>query len=156
MFDVDSVYPEHVQNTFVFVCPEQENYSKIVEDEGIPDNIDDLSYVYLGYAFTNQDELTSLLKTIEARWDMGFDFDSDIETDNGEVFRKLHDSLRTSGELDPAVVPVLVENSGTRHLGGALNVTYFDGHSEILPLGSKFPATEEALVALRRVSRIQD
>lgn len=153
MFDVDSVYPEHVQHTVIFVCPEQENFSDLTEDEGNSENIDDLSFAYLGYAFTNQDELTALLGVVETRWEKGLAFDSDIETDDGVVFRRLHDSLMTSDEIDPSVVPVLIENSGTRHPIGALNVTYLDGHSDLLRLGSKFPATEEALAALRRVSR---
>lgn len=184
MFAIESkLYPEYLADPTIFVCPDQpdekERLKKLerpeslrASDEFNPDPrlfIIDASYVYLGYAVTNDSELRAFAAAYKDRIAKGLPFDIDLDvppgtsTGGGDKILRLREGVERmfiTDAKDPNAaaraqsrIPIMWDrcrfDPNTKpenwfsHKSGA-NVLFMDGHVEFVKYQAKFPVTGEA------------
>ena len=118
----------------------------------------DWSYVYLGFAIESEEQLLAFAEAYRKHLLEGKLFEGDLAVAPGQGTRGGDDLLRlrtaeslakaAGGEIDPALIPVVIEwPENHRYPGG--HVVYLDGHSEYVLYPGKFPMTPACISALR-------
>jgi prepilin-type processing-associated H-X9-DG protein len=155
------VYPEYLSDTSIMICPGDNQRYSLRETSG-PENLDNGSYLYLGYAIQSIEELRAFSNAYKARIASKLPFDEDIETPNGKLYRLREGVERflitdlnnpAASAIMQSTIPVLIETPENHSPTGG-NVLFMDGHVEYIrysPNG-KFPMVEEAMNILRSLS----
>ena len=168
MFDVDTMYPEYLQDKALLLCPSL--YDRHARREMPPEQaIDDHSYYYLGYMLTTEDEGLAFLECYPKFIAEGADFSHDLPAPpgrgsfGGDVFLHFRNELCEDETLPLEKVPVLFEGAVVegefpvfhhREPGG--NVIYLNrtGRSvDFVPYPGKFPMTPEFLEAIAKLDK---
>mgnify|MGYP006279877443 CR=1 FL=1 len=141
MMDPDAVYAEYLVDPAILHCPSDTD----APPEGGIEAVDDHSYLYLGYAIMNLDQLRAYVKAYEERG--GPPTEDPLVVDGVELRRFSRDPQEG---VDSAEVPVVIGRMDN-HIPGGANVLYLDGHTEFLRLGSRFPVVPEFYQEITRI-----
>jgi hypothetical protein len=142
---VQGFYPEYVTDASVLVCPASEDAAKLDTPEAKTNTkpfINDHSYIYLGYAATNDAEVKAFADAYRAQMAKGSPPLEDLAADEGKgsgggntlfrlregVERKVAKNANDDAEATrlAAQIPVLIERPGHHEMAGG-NVLYLDG-----------------------------
>ena len=139
MFDMDTIYPQYLDDLNLFVCPVMATPPSSFEP-GMP-RTDDCCYRYLGHEVTNLSEGLALVEAYRAAMAEGRSLDEDIVLPDGTVLKRL-------SSTSPPEAPMLIERLG-HHLPLGGHVLYPDGRVEFVRDNAKFPMTSGFLAALQ-------
>jgi len=146
MFSTEVIVPEFITDTRVFVCPATEEAARLDTPEvrANPKSlVSDHSYVYLGYAVTNDAEVKAFADAYRAQMAKGSPLLDDLPVAEGMqgsgggntlyrlrggVERKIAKNANDDAEAATvaAQIPVLIERLGHHETEGG-NVLYLDG-----------------------------
>jgi prepilin-type processing-associated H-X9-DG protein len=157
MFAPDSVYPEYLTDPNVLVCPSD-------ADMNAPGTIDDKSYYYLGYAFSNESEALAFLDSYPDFIAQGVDFTQDLPAPPGEgsfggdMFLRLDEDVCNDTGFRPGQIPIMFDVfssqvSSFNHVPGGCNVLYLDGTVQFMRYPGEFPMTQAVGDALSILDR---
>jgi prepilin-type processing-associated H-X9-DG protein len=135
-------------------------------------DIPSLSYLYLGYAVTNDDEAGAFSKVYRECVEKGISFDRNLTAPDGKgtlggnIFVRLRarpdaNAVRTATdaaiERSAHTIPILIEHLDNHYDDGVryCNVAFLDGHFETIHLGEKWPVTERTMKALDSIEQIR-
>lgn len=164
MWDAETIYPEYLTDCQIMLCPaskEAETVGKLAVDQASR-LIDDHSYIYLGYAVMNEEQLLGFLEAYTARAGKET-FDTNLTLPNGKPLYRLREGIERFLITDAndseaamealAKIPLLIERPGN-HSRGA-NVLYLDGHVEMKKCPGEFPYTNAVLKELEKISALR-
>jgi prepilin-type processing-associated H-X9-DG protein len=163
------IIPEYLSDPTLFFCPlaPEHNVRPGNDTDETPDPqtdfLDKSSYMYLGFAVTNETELQAFADAYRDRIAKGLRLNVDLPVAPGsgtlgrDKLLRLRDELEKQFVADPgdrtacakiaASIPVLVERLGHHKPEGG-NVLYLDGHVEFIRYPGKFPMTETGMEIL--------
>ena len=171
----DAIYPEYLTDMNIWICPSDEDNSQAfytggpygtglfndAEGNPIPECFDGISYVYLGWAITTDEEVTGASGLVVDLLIGAITPDEDVTVDDDPVlgdhtFYRLREGIERFFITDinnPAAtakaqseIPIQWDWLGTvpasfNHVPGGCNVLYMDGHVEFLRYPSEFPVS---------------
>ena len=175
MFDGDGMYPEYLTDVEVLGCPSDPGFTSFdfkddsklpLPGEPDPDCINSVSYVYLGWVITDDDELDAAFERYVAitlanelhLYDSDLDVEEGRGNADGDVIYRVRQGIERFLITDinnPAAsafaateVPVMLDQCATApsdfsHVPAGGNVLYLDGHVEWIGYKSEFPYTEK-------------
>lgn len=157
----DPIYPEYLTDPFVVHCPSD---AETLDPEATPqDQIRASSYVYFGYALTNEDEMLAFIEAYPSFVEEGVDATQDLPAPKGrgsfggDTFVRLRDDLQ-----NPRGIPVMFDAAADfgdsiefMHIPGGANVLYLDGHVEFVKFPGKPPMTRKILEALGKLKEAE-
>jgi prepilin-type processing-associated H-X9-DG protein len=160
MWTADCVYPEYMTDCVVMVCPASSRAATLATQKHDPKSlIDDQSYIYLGYAVTNDEDFSVFLTAYMSQLKTGGKFDSDLTSVDGKIIHRLREGVEhffvpnSGNTVDNAkiqsIIPVLIERPGNH--GSLGNVLYMDGHVETRKCPGEFPYTPTVLDGLKKI-----
>jgi prepilin-type processing-associated H-X9-DG protein len=167
----DPVYPEYLTDPNILFCPDGDpkDAEVIRAAGGEQAMLDASSYMYLGYAVTNDAELEAFANAYRERIAKGLPFDEDLTVSSGtgnngsEKIYRLREGVErvfTTAATTPAatakaqsLIPMLIEHLGN-HKPKGINVLYMDGHVEFLRYPGKWPATEKTFAILLSIESL--
>lgn len=121
--------------------------------------INDWSFVYIGYAIENEEQMLAFFKAYRNSIEQRRMFDSPLDvgggngTDGASALRRLQSVESLLANKDPMAlraerIPVVIEwPENHRYPGG--HVVYLDGHREFVSYPGKFPMTTTIITELR-------
>jgi prepilin-type processing-associated H-X9-DG protein len=163
MFDGNAVYPEYLTDVDMLACPQDPEFDpkrnfrlSSNSPAGVkagafhPDCITDMSYCYLGWIITNQQEAEAFFEAYDKMSQVDYDQDIIVPEGRGNGGANIIYRLRSADELLPnlnidlAKVPVLWDKPSNdlnnfSHVPTGSNVLYLDGHIEFVRFGERFP-----------------
>ncbi len=115
-------------------------------------------FICLGWTVQNVEQARELRAALEKDW--GLDRSKPISTSSGTLYplalamlKKASEDANEAQQIESLAssIPVLMENVDKTqgHPGDTMHVLFLDGHIDEIPFGSKFPATQEFLDAIR-------
>ncbi len=170
---VKHVYPEYFRHLSVLICPKDTDLRRFDDKTHEPERFfDDHSYFYLGYAVTNEKEMTAFARSYEHWIKAGVPFDENLPVAKGRGTYGLSAILRLREDLyndiprvgsfkdNPAgraifesTTPVLIERLDNHSPTGG-NVLYLDGHVEFHRYPGEWPMTEATFAILEAMDRL--
>lgn len=155
----DPIYPEYLTDSFSLHCPSD---AEAMDPEATPqEQIQASSYVYFGYALTNEDEMLAFLEAYPKFAEEGADAAQDLPAPKGkgsfggDTFVHLRDTMENPDKL-PVVFDAAADFGGMpefMHLPYGSNVLYLDGHVEFVKYRDQFPITSRVLDALGKLEK---
>lgn len=158
-----SLYPEYLQDLLKLACPQDKDFEALFAKKDTPDPdtlCNDHSYLYLGYAVTNDTEAATFTDAYRAQIAKGGDFSGDLTVPEGSGTGGANRILRLREDLAKEVlgasvtpeaaakwtsqIPLLIERP-ENHVPQGSNVLYLDGHVEFLRYPGKWPMTEKTI-----------
>jgi len=165
-----SLYPEYLQDLLKLTCPQDKHFEALFAKKDTPDPnalCNDHSYLYLGYAVTNDEEVVTFADAYRAQVAVGTDFSGDLPVPEGAGTGGANHILRLREDLAEEVLgtnptaeaaakwtsqlPLLIERP-ENHVPQGGNVVYLDGHVEFLHYPGKWPMTEQTIGVLRSLA----
>jgi hypothetical protein len=148
----NDVFPTYGEdNLHDYFCPAADRTFKGLSLE---DKFSDSTYVYLGYALQNEDELLAFLDAYPEFIEQGADFKNDLPAPigrgsfSGDTFVRLNQSHRPDGAADTILIPMLMEipnytnhRMRFRHQKPGGYVSFLGGGATFVPYGEEFPMT---------------
>jgi hypothetical protein len=182
IFEGRALYPDYVQDPHIFACPSDAEYNprinfRLCSNKNHPDSevgdyhadcVTDMSYMYLGWVVTTEEEAKTFL---EAYCELSpSDYDKDIIVPEGKGnggsnviyrLRKDIDRIINNPEIDASKIPVLwdkpsAEVSNYCHVPAGIHVLYLDGHTDYYRMSydsTDFPASIMLGYVLDQVER---
>ncbi|GMW03383.1 MAG: hypothetical protein AMXMBFR84_45170 [Candidatus Hydrogenedentota bacterium] len=147
-FVLEDIYPEFLTESAVMICPSDPTAPTTTG----PELVDDHSYIYLGFAITNETEAQAFLDAYKNRVE-GSPFTGDLPvapgqgTGGGDVLLRLSDRLTNDLPVSAAEIPIVFERE-FHHVPNGMNILFLDGHVEYVREGQHFLANREFLAAL--------
>lgn len=172
----DTIYPEYLTDMNIWVCPSDVDNSEDFRTGGphgtglfndvngnpIPACFDGISYVYLGWAITTDDEINAAASVVMQllNGDISPDQDVNVEDDAvlGDItFYRLREGIERFFITDinnPAAsaraqseIPIQWDWLGTvpasfNHVPGGCSVLYMDGHVEFVKYPGEYPVSK--------------
>lgn len=163
MMDLRYLYPEFISDLSLFVNPRNPDADAIAKamaalvaqepvDWEAVTRLAAQSYVYPGWLIRDAEDLPVFLRGVRqlAKADYGDDIrvgDTSFPRHREGIERFLITDINNpaSSVAAQSRVPILFERVESDDGRGGMNVLYMDGLVEFVPLGSKFPAVDEAL-----------
>jgi prepilin-type processing-associated H-X9-DG protein len=168
IFEADAVYPEYLTDTSILACPgdpetnPKENFrlcdKKHHFDGNVgtvhPDCITDMSYCYLGWLVTTDEEAEAFFRAYDNLAPEDYDRDIIVPERKGNGGGNVIHRIREGAERfmrDPSItaheIPIMWDKPSANpanlsHLPAGGNVLYLDGHVEFIAYPGKFPMTE--------------
>jgi hypothetical protein len=162
IFESNLLHPEYLMDPMLAHCPQHPDFDptgnfRLSSGHPIdgtpkghehPDCITDISYIYLGWAVTNDDEAEAFFKAYNKLSPESYDkiiiLPEGKDDDGAKEIRRLEASAAQ------AQIPVIWDRPYTNpkffgHQYGDVsggNVLYLDGHMDYIGYGEKFPMTE--------------
>lgn len=163
VLDPDSVYPKYLPDPKVAECP---SAMESLDPEMTPrDQLLWSSYVYFGYALTDEDEMVAFIEAFPKFAADGADLTQDLPAPKGkgsfggDTFVHLREDMANPGKI-PVVFDWTFSSSNLgggfsmfNHIPGGANVLFLDGHVEFVKHPAKFPMTRKTLQALGTLRR---
>lgn len=166
------IIPEYLSDPSVLFCPTSERWKsqegKFVGAE--QELLDSSSYVYLGYAIRNEDELETFYECYRERVAAGLPFNEDLSTPAGRGsgggdrllrLREGVEKIYVTDSANPAAItvaqsdiPFLIERLGNHEPPG-VNVLYIDGHVEFIRYPGKWPATPKTFEIIAAIESLR-
>lgn len=171
IFDGDALFPEYFEyapDVLIVACPgdpdcDYEHIFRLRSNEHHPDSevgeihpdcITDMSYVYLGWLVTSDEEAEAFFEAYDKL--RPEDYDKDIVVADGRGnggsnviyrLRKNIDRHLNTPAIDASEIPVIWDKPFTditefSHVPAGGNALYLDGHLEHIKYREKFPMTE--------------
>ena len=165
MWVPESVFPEYLTDCRIMVCPNTSRAQALLEQKVIDPKslVDDQSYIYLGYAVTNDEEFKAFIDAYLSRVASGGRFDDDLVSPSGATVYRLREGVErffTTDSKNPAAcaraqatIPVLIERPGNHP--GMGNVLYLDGHVERRKCPGEFPYTPAVVDGLQKIATLK-
>ena len=162
---ISNVYPEYLTDVSVLLCPADKDAEKLKETAKSSDPrllFDDQSYIYLGYAISNQDDLAAFAQAYKDIVAKGEEFDRDLTLPGGKTLYRLREGVERFFITDindagqsakiQSTIPVLIERPGNHKPDGG-NVLYMDGHVEFIRYADDgtWPMTKAAMETLKHL-----
>jgi prepilin-type processing-associated H-X9-DG protein len=173
IFEGDGLYPEYLPDVCLVACHSDTEYNsrknfRLISNEKHPESlpgafhpdcITDMSYCYLGWIITNQQEAEAFFEAYDRM--SPEDYDKDIivpegrGNGGGNIIYRLRplDKLPPELDIDPASIPVIWDKPSNNitnfsHVPAGSNVLYLDGHVEFIryakePARTPFPVNSE-------------
>jgi prepilin-type processing-associated H-X9-DG protein len=161
-----SLYPEYLQDLLKLTCPQDKDFEALFAKKDTPDPnalCNDHSYLYLGYAVTNDEEVAAFADAYRAQIAVGRGFAGDLPVAEGAGTGGANHILRLREDLAKEVlgtnatpeaaakwtsqIPLLIERP-ENHVPQGGNVVYLDGHVEFLHHPGKWPMTDKTIGVL--------
>ncbi len=171
IFEGDALFPEYFKyasDASIVACPSDPDFDPTINfrlrsnehhpdckvGEVHPDCITDMSYVYLGWLVTSDEEAEAFFEAYDKLAPEDRDKDIVVADGKGNGGSNVIHRLKRGAESflnDPpktaADIPIVWDRPYTdpanfSHIPPSGNVLYLDGHIEFVKLGEKFPMTE--------------
>ena len=168
IFEGNAFYPEYLTDTAILACPSDPQYdpktnfslrsnehhpgSKVGDVH--PDCITGMSYVYLGWLVTSDEEAEAFFEAYDKLspedYDKGIVVPEGRGNGGGNVIYRLQQNVEryiNDPSVDASLIPVIWDRSSNEitnfsHVPAGGNVLYLDGHVEFVRFREKFPMTE--------------
>ncbi|MBI2421755.1 MAG: DUF1559 domain-containing protein [Candidatus Hydrogenedentes bacterium] len=171
-----AIYPEYLSDINIMMCPSDgDNFSEFydggpfgtglfndAEGNPIPDCFDGISYIYLGWAIINDEQVTAGSNLVIQLLGGLLDPDDDLSIDDDPVlgdftFFRLREGIErffitdinnAAGSAEAqSTIPTswdwLGETASSyNHVPGGSNVLFMDGHVEFIKFPGQFPVSE--------------
>ena len=164
MWERNDVYPEYLEDPRELVCPSDltERLRKFCPGA----LVDDQSYLYLGYALTNDTEVECFCQAYRLYMAKGKAFADDIKvpagkgTKGGDTIYRLREGIERvlitdindpgSSQFSQSSLPVLIERPRRPpfHDTAYANILFMDGHVEWRRYPGEWPMTVKTITAL--------
>jgi len=178
IFEGDWMYPEYLTDVSILGCPSDPGYDPATTfrlkgnslhtdfEIGSPhaDCVTSESYIYLGWAITNEEEGLAAIEAYRKASTEELDAHLIVPEGKGTGGGKIHRLSAGAGRFlitdvtvfqegrpsSASAIPIMWEWP-TNHVPAAGNVLYLDGHIEYIRYPGKFPMTERFIEALREM-----
>ncbi len=158
------IYPEYLTDPNVLICPSMPDVEKWRARKDAA--VDDESYFYLGYAVTNDKDVSAFCNAYKEHMAKGLPFDEDLQVpagkgngDGGVIYRLREGIERffitdinnpAGASMVQSKLPILIERP-ENHVPKGGNVLFMDGHVEFIKYGTQWPMTDTTMNALKEL-----
>lgn len=168
IFEANSLHPEYLTDVSIVVCP-SDPYFEPGKKFGListglhpdydvgefhPDCVTDMSYCYLGWVVTSNEEAEAFFEAYDKLSPDGYGKDIVVSQGRGigggnliPGLGKGMEGLLDDSDIDASKIPVIWDKPSNdiaefSHVPAGVNVLYLDGHVEFIRYPGKFPASE--------------
>jgi prepilin-type processing-associated H-X9-DG protein len=165
--------PGYVSEPFLLFCPQSECWrsQKGKVSGTAQQQLDDSSYVYLGYVVKNEAELETFYECYKQRVAAGLPFNEDLPappgrgSGGGDKLLRLRDGAEkvyitdaadlAASAIAQSEIPVFFERPGNHEPSG-VNVLYLDGHVEFIRYPGEWPATPRTFEIVAAIEALRN
>ncbi|MBI5115266.1 hypothetical protein HZA56_02230 [Candidatus Poribacteria bacterium] len=168
IFESDAIYPEYLTDSMILACPsnpetnpkanfrlrDNKNHANCDIVTVHPDCITDMSYCYLGWLVTTDEEAEAFFRAYDNLAPKDYEGDITVPERKGNGGGNVIHRIREGAERfmrDPSItaheIPIMwdkpsADPANLSHLPAGGNVLYLDGHVEFIAYPGKLPMTE--------------